>query len=323
MMKLLGKKVANLIDRGIARNYLTYFREGNSLIIFAFHSVVKDEKEYDKNVIDPSLSITVDKLRRVIDYFLGCGYRFVGPRDVLNGLHDGKYVMMTFDDGYSNNLNAVSLLSEYEIPAVIYLSTGHIEKGKSFWWDVLYRERMKSGVSARKLLFEKQKFKSMTNEEIERYMIGNFGEKSLRPICDIDRPFAPSEIGGLSRVAAISWGNHTSEHAILTNYPADKVRTQISGANRRICEMTGEMPISIAYPNGLYSAEIVAISQELGLRLGVTTEKIKNRFPVDYGTLMTLGRFSFNNRVDVVRQCEVFRSDINTYAIRNFIKRYF
>jgi peptidoglycan/xylan/chitin deacetylase (PgdA/CDA1 family) len=46
-------------------------------------------------------------------------------------------VVVTFDDGYADNLHAGRLLQRYEIPATIFISSGFIGGSREFWWDEL------------------------------------------------------------------------------------------------------------------------------------------------------------------------------------------
>jgi peptidoglycan/xylan/chitin deacetylase (PgdA/CDA1 family) len=49
-------------------------------------------------------------------------------------------VVVTFDDGYANNLhNAKPLLEHYNIPATVFVTSGHIGQEREFWWDELER----------------------------------------------------------------------------------------------------------------------------------------------------------------------------------------
>lgn len=49
-----------------------------------------------------------------------------------------KAVVITFDDGYSDNLyQAKPLLEKYEVPATVFIATGNIGKSREFWWDEL------------------------------------------------------------------------------------------------------------------------------------------------------------------------------------------
>jgi peptidoglycan/xylan/chitin deacetylase (PgdA/CDA1 family) len=49
-----------------------------------------------------------------------------------------KPVVVTFDDGYADNLtNAKPLLERYEVPATVFVTTGYVTQHRSFWWDEL------------------------------------------------------------------------------------------------------------------------------------------------------------------------------------------
>jgi peptidoglycan/xylan/chitin deacetylase (PgdA/CDA1 family) len=63
---------------------------------------------------------------------------------LVNDLRQGKPqhrpLVVTFDDGYADNLyNAKPLLERYEIPATIFVTTGCIGHDREFWWDELDR----------------------------------------------------------------------------------------------------------------------------------------------------------------------------------------
>ncbi len=49
-------------------------------------------------------------------------------------------IVVTFDDGYADNLtNALPLLEKHEIPATVFVTTGIVRERKHFWWDDLAR----------------------------------------------------------------------------------------------------------------------------------------------------------------------------------------
>jgi peptidoglycan/xylan/chitin deacetylase (PgdA/CDA1 family) len=63
---------------------------------------------------------------------------------LVSALRKGKipnrYVVITFDDGYADNLTtAKPLLESFHIPATFFLSSGCIDGKREFWWDELER----------------------------------------------------------------------------------------------------------------------------------------------------------------------------------------
>lgn len=298
---------------------LKLFQERNAVLTFLFHGLFRDVREADSGAVDPMQRTTVEDFRKFVRYFLECGYKFTSPDEILKGLDASKrYVLATFDDGYFNNIHILPVLKEYSISAVFFISTNYVEQNKCFWWDVLYRERARLGASIKEIKKEQEAMKLKTNAQIEEYLMKLFGQESFRPKGDIDRPFAPSELRDFSREKGVVLGNHTLDHAILTNYPPDGIRSQITGAQNAIRDISGKRPVIISYPNGNYSAEVIKASEEAGLRLGLTTVPKKNYLPIDgnNGGLMRLGRFMLNGS-DGIKQYELFRSDIAAHNLKH------
>ncbi|MBW4663196.1 MAG: polysaccharide deacetylase family protein [Chroococcus sp. CMT-3BRIN-NPC107] len=57
-----------------------------------------------------------------------------------------RWVALTFDDGYADNLYTVKpLLERYNIPATFFITTGDLENKREFWWDELERLLLQPG----------------------------------------------------------------------------------------------------------------------------------------------------------------------------------
>src|SRR5262249_33801956 len=135
------------IDRLIAQTSLALAHEEGVLLSFLFHSLYKGENEPRLGIVEPQQEITVEMFRRFIEHFQKHSYTFVSPADIARGLRPGgKYVLVTFDDGYYNNVRALPVLSEFNVPAVFFVTTGNIQRGKAFWWDAAERETHRRGV---------------------------------------------------------------------------------------------------------------------------------------------------------------------------------
>jgi peptidoglycan/xylan/chitin deacetylase (PgdA/CDA1 family) len=77
-------------------------------------------------------------------------------QQLSQGLLDGnlldRSVVITFDDGYVDNLhNAKPTLERYDIPATVFLTTGYIGHGREFWWDELDRLLLQPGTLPKRL----------------------------------------------------------------------------------------------------------------------------------------------------------------------------
>lgn len=305
-------------DAVVAKAYLKLFRERNALMAFLFHSLFRNEAEIAQNLVDPLQRTTVAQFRQFIEYYLENGYRFVSPADVLAGLSpQGRYALVTFDDGYFNNVLALPVLEEYRVPAVFFISTNHVREGKCFWWDALFRERTGQGASHRRIKAEALEFKSLTSEQIEEQLLARFGPDTLRPRGDIDRPFTPAELREFARSPRVHLGNHTANHAILTNYSTGQVRDQITGCQQALREMTGLQPSAIAYPNGANNGDIVRTCGEIGMKIGFTIRPEKIPIPVagNDDSMLRLGRFCPHGEGPMLRQCRTYRSDLLLYGL--------
>ncbi|MDD2752704.1 MAG: polysaccharide deacetylase family protein, partial [Candidatus Omnitrophica bacterium] len=257
VLKLSAVSLLKALDLGICKIFSQYFPGRSSLSCFLFHGIYPDDQIRKSANVDPQQFISIADFEKFICYYLKHGYVFVSPHEVLSGLkEDKKYALITFDDGYFNNQHVLPVLAKYQIPAVFCISTANVLENKSFWWDVLYRESVRRGTKPVELHLERRKLKSLKAEEIEKYIVKKFGKESLLPKSDLDRPFTPDELKAFSCQPYVYLGNHTHEHAILSNYSSQEARQQIHNAQQTIAGLIGKEPEVLSYPNGAYSREL-------------------------------------------------------------------
>jgi peptidoglycan/xylan/chitin deacetylase (PgdA/CDA1 family) len=167
--------------------------------------------------------------------------------------------------------------------------------------------------------------KDQRTEEIEAGLVGRFGENCLKPRGEIDRPFTAAELKEFARHPLVRLGNHTANHAILTNYSDQQIEAQVRGAQAYLTELTGKTPETIAYPNGGHDERVVKICERVGLKMGFTVRPAKTGLPLPRrsGGLMRLGRFVPHAEAPMASQCRTYRSDWLLYArFRDYYLRF-
>lgn len=296
--------------------------KSGSLVAVLFHSLYKDRAQIGDRSLAPNQEVTVADFRRFVEVMLEYGYTVVSPAQVDAGLKPGgKYLMITFDDGYFNNTLAVDVLEQFHVPAVFFVSTGHVLENKAFWWDCFSRELDRSGASRCERDTEIRRIKVSSTDKIEDFLRARYGASVLAPRSDLDRPFTPAELKHFARNQWVHLGNHTRDHVILTNATPQEVARQVQGCQEALADLAGQTPLAIAYPNGNYSRAVVEASVAAGLRIGFTCLPHRTRLPLDGNkSRMTLGRFHFWGGRDICLQCRKFSSSfIPTHMLKILI----
>jgi len=288
--------------------------ERPGLVTVFFHGLFLDEAELARDLCYPQQRTTIAHLRRCLRYFQSAGYRFVSPPEILAGLDPkGCHVLLTFDDGYFNNLRALPVLDEFQVPAVFFIPARLVEQGSAFWWDVLYRARRRAGVSTDDVCAEiHRRMVGSTSEAVEADVKRELGVHTFAPETDTDRLFTATELRELAGNPRVFIGNHGDTHGYLPAYDKEGINREIGGAQVRLARIIGREPEVIAYPVGAWTPAVVEIAQAAGLKIGFSTaaRKEHNSALGSSSCRMTLGRFVVWGDQDIEAQCEFMRSDL-------------
>lgn len=278
---------------------LKFINERNKLLIFYFHGLYENETQRQSNHVDPQNNLTVPQFVEFIEYYLHHKYDFIRPEDLLSDLpNDKAYIMLTFDDGYFNNTLAIEVLNKYKIPATFFITTKNMVNQTSFWWDIIFKYRIRKGVPLKKIREEQSYLKDFKYNYIDSYIAEHFGSASIKPWSDIDRPLTTEELGIISQNPLISIGNHTHNHAILTNYDSTEIREEFRKSTKILSEVLGFKPKFIAFPNGNYNTDVVEICKQEEFLITFNTVGRKNQMDIlsnninlNNNSILNLNRF--------------------------------
>jgi len=200
---------------------------------------------------------------------------------------DKKQVVITFDDGYKNNLEvAYPVLKKLGLKATVYVTYNFIENNEFAWWDRLENESLYHLAESLKTLHPDQlnkKVDELTNnkEKPEKYNFMTWDD--LKKIEDV------FEIGG-----------HTISHPILTNISIDEARKEIANSKVDLEKKLGHTIVSFAYPNGNYNQSLMKVVQDSGFNNAVTYQKGNNISSTNNYALLRRG-INYNDNLDIFK----------------------
>lgn len=294
-------RAARLLNRSLSERVYKAFLERPHVLGFMFHKLFPEKAAVTPNAGLPHEGVTKEELSFIVDHLREKGYTFIRSDELGRLQRDGvkRAVMISFDDGYFNNLAAFELLQEKGIPFTLFATPYHIRSGKAFWWDVIYRERKREGAEEQAVMKELFSLRSHGIEAAEEYLEREFGDSALEPKGDLDRPMNSSELKELHRSSWVEIGNHTFEHCSLAHHDRATVKRSIERADSFFSELGIEVS-SFAPPFGHMVEDLDQVLDGTGLEYSWMIEGKKNFLPIQDPLRLT--RFQLQGDRDLREQ---------------------
>ena len=279
------------------------------VFILEYHGVDPDGREWEGTISQRRFRRHLQWLQRRFNF---CTVAEAAER-LAAGKLDRDWCVLTFDDGYLNNVEgAFPVLQELGIPATIYLTTGFLD-GEELWFDIARRalgaERgpnedhhttppwvaeelgkyLGSWPPADGLEATMKRLKYLPAKD--RLSAVDHLKAAGLPLGEPARPMSWDQARAL-RDAGIELGAHTVKHPILSKLGPAEQRDEILGSARRLTEELGEAPRTFAMPNGSardYDEHTLAILRDGGFRAACTTRRGSCRPGCDPYQLFRLG----------------------------------
>lgn len=282
-----GLKVAGLLHAsGLMRA-----ARGRGAIFTLHHVRPKQRRTFDPNA---HLEITPEFLDTAITVLKRDGYRFVALDALPAHLASDDpqpVAIFTLDDGYRNNLDhAASIFSRHSVPFTVFVAGGFIDRTHTLWWETLadLLERQSSltldlGTGEETLALASLQQKQTAFDRFAAFL------HSIDEATAIDRLNRTARASGIDAIgitAALtldeaglktlvenplaSLGAHTISHRSLTRLSDETASAEMDLSARRVEQITGHRPKSLAYPYGFASA-VSARDHRLAAGLGFST----------------------------------------------------
>ncbi|MDA7672965.1 polysaccharide deacetylase family protein [Verrucomicrobiales bacterium] len=254
-------------------------------------------------------------MTKFIEHFQMRGYRFIALNDLpafLESSDSGPVMILTFDDGYRDNLDfAFPICEAAGIPMAVYVTSGLIDRTFDPWWHslqslIMGRECVFTGEPsdgdglrtttqdekerAYQLIYKKVRDAEATRQQTLEQIWRSNDLNGPPENCDLVMTW--DELRQLNESPLVTIGAHTVNHPRLIRCGDDVIKRELVESNIRINEELGFTPIHLAYPFGSENDIPVGISDianTVGYETAVTTIP-RNLEKGDKGLLFTLPR---------------------------------
>lgn len=282
-----------------ADRWLAPVAQGVGLILTFHHVRPAQRSDYAPNAL---LSITPEFLDRTLTVLRARGFETIGLDDLPGRLRapDGRppFVVLTFDDGYRDNLrHAAPILTRHRAPWTLFVTSDFADGRGRLWWIELERaimrlDRIRVRSSDQRsyaidLPSRDSQEKSAAFENVYRHLRSGTEARLLEVIARLCKE-AGIEVGSFAEELCLRWselrtlaadplvtiGAHTLGHPMLAKHEPTLVVHEMEESRRRIRKEIGRDVRHFSYPvgdPGSAGPREFGIAGSLGFTTAVTT----------------------------------------------------
>lgn len=275
-----------------------FFR--NKVAILMYHAVVRAPLA----VPDWCFISERDFLRQM--EYLHRNFKVISLAEAVVNLQENSIneptVVITFDDGYQNVYDvAYPVLSQFGLPATVFLNTAFINTANTVWFCTL--NQAISETTLQTFAWSGQVYdltstvaKAETSAKLQSALKHLPHQELLEKLEEIREALGihtPTEVSRDSQFrmldsqsiaemvnsGLIEFGAHTATHTILTRVDEKRAQQEIESSIEGTQQLTGKPCTLFAYPNGRaedYNAAAIKFLQNAGIEVAVTTSEGPN-----------------------------------------------
>jgi peptidoglycan/xylan/chitin deacetylase (PgdA/CDA1 family) len=274
-------------------------RFGDSALILGYHRVANPSSDaYGLCVRPEHFAEQLEVLRRRT--------RVTDLASLEKGLQERclprRAVVITFDDGYADNLHvAQPLLKKHDLPATVFVTTGSL--GSEFWWDTLERlifspkklpTRLTETIGGREINWSdhydgrataknkdgtepRKRLLHLLHDTLQALPLGEktsalarvkaWVETASPPGPASARAMTATELQAMADGGLMTMGAHGVSHQPLTALPALLQKEQITSSKAMLTAIINQPVLDFSYPHGAASDLTRQLVREGGFQL--------------------------------------------------------
>ena len=239
--------------------------------IFMLHRILP-QKEREEFTWNRGLAISPEKLEEWVLFFKSKNFDIVSIDEALKRceiIGSRKFVVITMDDGYKDNLTlGLPLFEKLNIPVTIYISTCFPNNTTIYWWYFLEEFLQENdhidltpiglclkfeciSSEQKSIAFKgiREKLRQADYQTHVRFAAEICGIKNLNDV-NTKLNLTWEEVRLLSKSPLITIGAHTVHHVSLSNQTAETAEIEIFSSKKEIEAQTNLDVYHFAYPYG-------------------------------------------------------------------------
>jgi len=199
-----------------------------------------------------------------VKWLIRNNYKIISLKE-LNSIFDqklkaGKLAVITFDDGWQNNLKLINTIEKYNVPIAIFIPTEAVISGN--YWFEFARQKDQDAFSGIKNIGE---FKNLAASTLKNKVDTLKSHYRLQRSC-----MTLQELKRISEIDLITIGSHTVTHAILKQCPIEMQELELRQSKETLAKWIGKEIKYLAFPNGDYDEHTIRIAKDCNYKLCFT-----------------------------------------------------
>lgn len=262
--------ISRLSGRTGFRALLERILRWSGVLVLNYHRVGDGNGSlFDRGLWSSTAEAFADQVR-----FCKAHFDVIAPGDLrdVRARGQGRYILITFDDGYRDNYEvAFPIIRSERIPATFFVATGFIDSPRVPWWDEIawmVRTSKRRATNLPGWLGATVRFDDPDREGAVRTLLQTYKrmpaaatDAYLNDIADATGSgrydqqasghwWMTWDMLRAMKASGMTIGGHTISHPVLARAPREIQRKEIEGCSQRLATELGEPMRYFSYPVG-------------------------------------------------------------------------